>query len=129
MNLSWYSTLTKPLFTPNPSIFAPAWSILYILMALSMIYFIRKDTDKSKTAGCVLFIIQLLLNLLWPPVFFMFHQIQWAFIIACLMLLFTVLTATAFFRISKLSAVLLFPYILWLCFAIYLNYGFLVLNP
>lgn len=128
MNLDWYNTLNKPLFTPPSEIFAPAWLILYILIFVSLYIFIKTRTDKSKSFGILLFVIQMGLNLLWSPVFFYFRDMKAAFYVIILLVIFLILNIVSFYKISKISAILLIPYLLWVCFAIYLNYGFMVLN-
>lgn len=128
MDLNWYNTLNKPAFTPPANVFAPAWTILYLLMFLSLYIFIRSGSGKERILGVVLFSVQLLLNLLWSPAFFVWNNIGLSFFIIILLLIFLVMTIVNFYNVSKLSAVLLIPYLLWTLFATYLNYGFMVLN-
>ena len=128
MNMNWYENLNKPLFTPPAEVFAPAWTIFYGLILLSLVIFITTSTFKSKKAGYIYFSIQLILNFLWTPVFFAMQNIELAVVVIILMLIFIILTIIKFFEISRLSAFLLMPYLLWVCFATYLNFGYLVLN-
>ena len=128
MNLIWYETLNKPPFTPQSEVFAPAWTILYILIFLSLVIFLAKHTNNNKTAGVVLFIIQLVLNFLWSPVFFYWQNISLGFAVVLLLDIFVIGTIIAFYNVSRISALLLAPYLLWLIFATYLNLGFLILN-
>ena len=128
MDLTWYETLNRPPFTPPAWVFPPAWTILYTMMFVSLILVIRAKTLENKTNAIILFLTQLLFNFLWSPTFFYWHNIKMAFIIIILLLIFLVATIAFFYRISKLSALLLIPYLLWICFAIYLNFGFMALN-
>lgn len=128
MDLTWYETLNRPPFTPPAWVFAPAWTILYTMMFVSLFIVIREKTFENKTNAIILFLTQLLFNFLWSPTFFYWHNIKMAFIIIILLLIFLVATIAFFYRISKLSAFLLIPYLLWICFAIYLNFGFMVMN-
>ena len=128
MDLTWYETLNRPLFTPPAWVFAPAWTILYTMMFVSLILVIRTKTFENKTNAIILFLTQLLFNFLWSPTFFYWHNIKMALVIIILLLIFLVLTIAFFYRISKLSALLLIPYLLWICFAIYLNFGFMLMN-
>ena len=128
MDLTWYETLNRPPFTPPAWVFAPAWTILYTMMFVSLILVIRTKTFENKTNAIILFLIQLLFNFLWSPAFFYWHNIKLAFIIIILLLIFLVATIAFFYRISKISAFLLIPYLLWICFAIYLNFGFMLMN-
>ena len=127
-NPVWYESLKKPLFTPQPELFAPAWIFLYGLTTLSLFVYIYKQTNKNKTLGYIFFTIQLLLNLSWSPVFFYFQNIKLSFVIIILLVLSIILTLIFFYKISKIAAALLVPYLLWTCFALYLNYGIMVLN-
>lgn len=128
MDLTWYETLNRPPFTPPAWVFAPAWTILYTMMFVSLFIVIREKTFENKTNAIILFLTQLLFNFLWSPTFFYWHNIKMAFVIIILLLIFLVMTIAFFYRISKLSAFLLIPYLLWICFAIYLNFGFMVMN-
>ncbi len=125
----WYSSLAKPEFTPESWVFTPAWLFLYGLILLSLLVYKNTDSNSNKAAGYLFFCIQIVLNFLWTPAFFTQHDIKMSFIIICLMIVFVILNIIAFYRISKISAALLVPYIIWICFAAYLNYWFMVLNP
>ena len=124
----WYESLNKPAFTPPDSIFTPAWIYLYVLIFLSLFTFIYTKSDKDKKLGYFLFAIQMVLNLSWVPAFFYLKNITMSFVIIIFMLIFTFMTAAEFYKISKMSAALLAPYILWIAFAAYLNYGMMYLN-
>ena len=124
----WYESLNKPAFTPPNSIFTPAWIYLYVLIFLSLFTFIYTKSDKDKKLGYFLFAIQMVLNLSWVPAFFYLKNITMSFVIIIFMLIFTFMTAAEFYKISKMSAALIAPYILWIAFAAYLNYGMMYLN-
>lgn len=129
MDMSWYNTLIQPAFTPESWVFTPAWLFLYGLILLSLLVYKNSDSENNKMVGYIFFSVQLILNFLWTPAFFVLHNIPLSFAIICLLLAFVIVTTIEFFRISKISSALLVPYFLWLCFAVYLNYGFLMLNP
>lgn len=124
----WYESLNKPLFTPPDDIFTPAWIYLYVLIFLALFTFIYTKSEKDKKLGYFLFSIQMVLNFAWIPAFFFLKNITMSFVIIIFMLVFTFMTIAEFFKISKMSAALLVPYILWICFAAYLNYGMMYLN-
>ena len=128
MDLTWYNTLNKPAFTPPSWVFAPAWTVLYIMIFLSFVVFMVTKTEQDKTLGIWLFLTQLLLNFLWSPVFFYWKNISLSLVIIILLLAFLLLAIINFFKVSKLSAILLIPYFLWICYAAYLNYGFMMMN-
>lgn len=127
MNL-WYLTLEKPPFTPPPSYFPIAWTILYIMMGISFFTIIMQPATKQKYVAVNLFLVQLILNLLWSYIFFELQSITYALIDVILLLIFLIATIIYFFRLSKLAGYLLIPYLLQVIFATYLNIGLAILN-
>ncbi len=126
--MDWYNTLNKPFLTPPDSVFAPAWAVLYTLIAISLILFLKDGYRKEKRLALIFFLIQMTLNLIWSPVFFGMQNILLALLVICLMWFFIAATILLFFRHSKLAAFLLLPYLIWVSFAFYLNFGFFILN-
>ena len=127
-NMSWYSTLNKPFLIPPSYIFTPVWIFLYTLILISLILFLKGGYTKEKRLPLIFFSIQMILNLVWSPVFFGMQNIFAALIVIVLMWIFILLTIITFFKHSKLAAILLIPYLIWVSFAFYLNFGFYVLN-
>lgn len=78
--------------------------------------------------GYIYFSTQLILNLLWTPAFFYLQNILLAVIIIILLDIFVVLTIKSFYKVSKISGLILIPYLIWIFFATYINIGYLVLN-
>ena len=111
-----YKSLVQPKFSPPAYLFPIAWSVLYLLMSIAAI--LTKEND-----NCLkLYYSQLFLNILWTPIFFLFNNYLLA-LIDLLVLLGTVLYMTyLFYKENKRTVYLLFPYIMWLMFALYLNY-------
>lgn len=128
LNLNWYSALNHPPLTPPSWVFPPAWAGLYTMIFISFVLFALKRTEHSKISGFVLFFVQLLLNFIWPSIFFYFKNISMAFWVLILLDFAVLLTLIEFYKISKKSAYFLIPYFIWILFATYLNFGFLVLN-
>ncbi|MBO5949016.1 tryptophan-rich sensory protein [bacterium] len=126
-NSAWYNNLIKPAFAPNNELFAPVWTILYLLIFISLILYILTKKEE-KGAGYTYFTIQMILNLIWSPIFFFFQQITLALVVIILLDIFVILTIKKFYSISKLSAVLLIPYLIWILFATYLNFAYMILN-
>ncbi len=126
-NSLWYKNLIKPPFAPPDTIFAPVWAILYTSIFLALIFYIRKPSENKKQ-GYIYFVIQLVLNFAWSPVFFGMKNMALGLVVVLLMVIFTFLTVKNFFRVSKIAGILLIPYLLWIIFATYLNIGYLVLN-
>ena len=124
----FYKNLKKPAFTPKPVVFKIIWPILYFLMFCSLFTVIVKESGFIKKISLIIFLIQLCLNIIWSPVFFVLKKIKTAFIIAVLMTIFTGITTYLFFKISVFSGLLLVPYFIWLIFACILNYIFLIVS-
>jgi tryptophan-rich sensory protein len=121
---TWYSTLNKVSFNPPGWLFSPVWITLFLLMGISLYLVWIK---KAKTA-MIFFGIQLILNVLWSILFFGLKNPLLALIEIFILLIFILLTIIKFYKISKITAYLLIPYILWVSFAIVLNFGIVLLN-
>lgn len=123
----WYFSLTKPYLTPPVWIFAPVWSFLYLTIAFSFVlYFLKKDENKG--LGYLYFLVQMILNLIWTPVFFGTKNILLALIVIILMDVFIILTIKKFYEVRKFAGLILIPYLIWTLFATYLNFGYFILN-
>jgi len=125
----WYTSIRKPLWNPPNAIFGPVWTILYILMGISLfLVWKSRHTSGKKNIAYLLFAVQLLLNFLWSFIFFRLHRIDLA-LLEILMLWISILgTIIAFSQLSKTAAWLLVPYISWVSFASFLNYHIWILN-
>ena len=123
----WYYNLTKPPLAPPDWIFPPVWSILYFSMLVALLLYLFKPSQNKKS-GYIYFIAQLILNLLWTPAFFYLQNIVLALIVIILLDIFVILTIKSFYKVSKISGLILIPYLIWILFATYLNIGYLVLN-
>ena len=123
----WYYNLTKPPLAPPDWIFPPVWSTLYFSMLVALLLYLFKPSQNKKL-GFIYFIAQLILNLLSTPSFFYLQNIVLALIVIILLDIFVILTIKSFYKVSKISGLILMPYLLWILFATYLNIGYLVLN-
>jgi translocator protein len=125
----WFAGLAKPAFNPPNWVFAPVWTILYALMGLAAYLVYEKGPRESKVRrALVVFVLQLVLNVLWSVVFFGAHQILGAVLVIAILWVLILVTILLFSRISKAAAYLLVPYILWVSFAAVLNISLYVLN-
>lgn len=126
---TWYAGLNKPSFNPPSWIFAPVWTALFFLMGMAF-YFIWEASAKNKKAkgALVIFGIQLALNILWSYLFFGLQNPFYAFIEIIILWLAIVASIIAFNKIDKKAAYLLLPYILWVSFAVFLNFSLWRLN-
>jgi translocator protein len=125
---NWYAGLNKPFFNPPSWVFGPVWSLLYILMGVSLFLVWTSDIQKSKVRAYTAFGVQLVLNTSWSLVFFGL-QAPWAavFVIGALLAAIT-WTAWEFWRFSRMAVYLLIPYVLWVLFATALNVSIALLN-
>lgn len=126
-NSTWYTNLAKPVFSPPNWVFTPVWGFLYITLFSSLAFYIY-GFGENKNLGYLFFIIQMLLNVIWSPVFFGLKSILGALIIVILLDVFVILTIWKFFQVSKIAGILLIPYLIWILFATYLNIAYLILN-
>ncbi len=125
----FYSTLVQPAWAPGPSVFGPVWTALYTLIAIAAwLAWCKQGLVQSRNAF-VLFAVQLVLNAAWSWIFFVWQQGFLAFLDTIILLVFIFLTAVSFWKIRPLSALLLLPYFVWVCFAAWLNYVLWSLNP
>lgn len=126
---NWYAGLNKPFFNPPNWIFAPAWTILYVMMGIAFAYvWDDKTEDGLKSKAIKLFLFQLVLNLIWTPIFFYFQQPMIALGVIILLLAMIILTMIAFRNVDNKPFLLLIPYFLWVCFATCLNASIVYLN-
>ena len=124
---AWYYNLIKPPFAPPDWIFPPVWSILYLTLFMALLLYVFKPSQNKKS-GYIYFTTQLILNLLWTPAFFYLKNIVLALIVIILLDIFVILTIKSFYKVLKISALILIPYLIWILFATYLNIGYLIFN-
>jgi len=128
---AWYSALNKPFFSPPNWLFAPAWTLLYLLMGISL-YLVWESYHGFKKAQVLralkIFAVQLALNVLWSIAFFGLKSPLAGLIVIALLWLSILASILAFNKIDKRTALLLIPYILWVSFAALLNAAVFFLN-
>lgn len=125
----WFDALEKPALMPPGWAFGLAWTILYILMALAFAIVLHARGAKGRGAAIALFLIQLLMNLAWSPLFFRAHQVGSALGLILALVVVAGITTLLFWRIRRFAGMLLVPYLLWLAFASFLTYEIGRLNP
>ena len=126
---TWYSTIEKPAFTPPNWVFGPVWTILYVLMGIAAFLVWQKGLGTAAVkVALTWFLVQLVLNVSWAPVFFGLHRIGLALVVITLLWAAIVTTTFYFLRVSRPAAVLLLPYLLWVSFATALNASIWHLN-
>lgn len=126
---TWYAFLTKPELAPPNFVFAPVWTTLFVLMAIGAFIVWRKGfARKDVWVALSVYVVQLVLNTLWSIIFFGMQNPKMAFFEIIVLWAAIVTTIVLFARISKIAGLLLIPYIAWVSFAAYLNYGLWMLN-
>jgi benzodiazapine receptor len=125
---TWYAGLNKPFFSLPNWLFAPVWTVLYILMGLALYLFWQTESTQEKKSGNLFFFTQLVLNALWSIVFFGLHSPLGGVGVIVLLWVMILLTIVSFSRVSKLASYLLWPYLAWVTFASALNIAVAVLN-
>ncbi len=126
---SWYAALEKPSFQPPPYLFGIVWPILYALMAFALVNVIQARGSRWRGIAIGLFAAQLIVNLLWSPIFFGMHQVSFAFFWILVMIGLAVATTVVFARVRRIAAWLMLPYLAWISFAAILNFEVDRLNP
>lgn len=126
---AWYAALLKPELAPPNWIFAPVWTLLFILMGVAAGLVWDKGLSRREVKiGLGLFGLQLVLNTLWSIIFFGWQNPGGAFAEIIALWLMIAATIYAFYKVSRPAAWMLAPYIIWVSFAAYLNYAIWQLN-
>lgn len=124
-----FATINKPWFSPPAIVFPIAWTALYILMGISTYLVCENKTDKKfKKRACFIYLAQLLVNVLWTPLFFRFKLYLLSFFWILLLIILVGIMIIKFYKIKPLAGYLQIPYILWLIFASILNFSIYLLN-
>jgi translocator protein len=125
---SWYAFLLKPAFNPPNWLFGPVWTLLYILMGISLYLVWKQSPSRHRYNAMSLFFIQLFFNFWWSFIFFYFHDIGLALFDIIILWIFILLTIIYFAKHHKTAAALLIPYLAWVSFATILNAAIYQLN-
>ena len=127
----WYQSLNKLSFSPPNWIFGPVWTVLYAFMSIAIwvVY------EKSKKSDLIFsrkilsyYFCHLAVNFSWSFIFFYFHLIFFAFINILVLIITIILLMNLYFPRSKISFILMVPYLLWVTFAAVLNLGLYLIN-
>ena len=125
-----YSSFNTPSFAPPSIVFPIVWTVLYLLMGISsyLIYSNNIATKEKKNKALTIYGIQLVLNAIWPFIFFNLQMFLFAYILILVMILLVIYMIYLFYDISKIAAYLQIPYLAWLGFASILNLAIFILN-
>ena len=124
----WYPFLLKPFFNPPNYIFGPVWTVLYLVMGISLFLIWDSDATKFRTRALAVFSAQLLLNFLWSFLFFYLRSPLLALIDIMLLWWLISTMISLFVKINKTAGYIQIPYLLWVSFATVLNVSIWYLN-
>lgn len=125
----WFDALAKPNLMPPGWVFAAAWTILYVLLGLSLAMILHAHGASGRRKALILFALLLALTFAWPPVFFVWHEVTLALSLIAAMIVGTVGLVFLIWRIRIVAALLLYPFLGWLMFAAALTWQIMALNP
>lgn len=114
---TFYLSLNRPAWAPPPSVFGPAWTLLYLLMAIASWVVVRVDGATRARPKLALYVLQLLANALWSWLFFHFHNGAAAFGEVLVLWLLVAATLVTFWRTHWVAGALFVPYLAWVSFA------------
>ena len=122
----WYSQLVKSSYNPPDWIFAPVWTTLYLMMTFAIwLFWLSKKRDMNTI---YIYFIHILFNTTWSVIFFAFHNILLALINLMILIWLIVVLILRYRRVNNVSAYLMIPYLLWSCYALFLNFNLYNLN-
>lgn len=126
---AWFAALDKPAITPPGWVFGTVWPTLYLMLGLALALVICARGAPGRTIAIVAFLVQLICNFAWSPVFFGAKQASLAFLFIIVIFVLALATTFLFGRVRPLAAWLMVPYLAWLCFAGILAYQIDQRNP
>ena len=122
----WYSQLVKSNYNPPDWVFAPVWTTLYFMMTLAIwLYWHSKNRDMNTI---YIYFIHIVFNTTWSIVFFGLHKIFLALIVLMILIILIIILIIKFKRVNYVSLYLMIPYLLWSCYALFLNFNLYILN-
>lgn len=129
-NMNIYETINTPPLSPPEWLFPVVWSVLFTLMGISSawVYLKGKEEDKDASSALKFYALQLAVNFFWSIIFFNMRAFLFAFIWLILLWVLVLIMILEFKKISPKAAYLQIPYLLWLTFAAYLNFGIYLMN-
>ena len=122
----WYSELVKSNYNPPDWIFAPVWTTLYLMMTLAIWFYWHSKNREMNTI--YIYFIHVVFNTTWSIVFFGMHQIFLALIVLMILVILIIVLILKFKRVNYISSLLMIPYLLWCCYALFLNFNLYILN-
>jgi translocator protein len=124
----WYESLQRPALTPPNWVFGPVWTMLYIMIAVSIFLFVKNHKAGIGFGIYFLIALNLIANFSWTALFFRLQSPGLALIDIVVLDVSLIFMIYIFWQANRIASTLLLPYLLWVLFATYLNFSFYVLN-
>ncbi|MDZ7699164.1 MAG: TspO/MBR family protein [Deltaproteobacteria bacterium] len=128
MMTEWYESLQRPALTPPGWVFGPVWTVLYIMIAVSIFLFFRRTSARVSYGVILLLSAHLFANFVWTTIFFRLKSPGWALLDILFLDASLIVIVMLFWKRYKPASLVLTPYLGWVLFATYLNAGFYFLN-
>ena len=125
---TWYQQLAKPAFNPPDWVFAPVWTVLYLMIAVSGWRIWQHRAAPRRTSALSVYAVQLAANFAWSAAFFGMRSVAGGLIVITILLFVIAANLSAFWRIDRWAGILLMPYLAWVGFAAALNAAIWLLN-
>lgn len=125
----WFQSLAKPAIFPPPMWFGIVWSVIYVLIGLSLALIASAWGAYGRGFALIVFALHFIGNLAWTPVFFGMQEMTWGLYVLIYVVVSLLVVIAVFWKVRRSAALLLLPYLAWVCFATTLNYQFIALNP
>lgn len=126
-SMNIYQNINRPKLAPPGYIFPIVWTILYVLMGISS-YLIHRSNHKNKETALIIYYFQLLINFSWPIFFFNYQNFLLALAILFILNILVIILIKVTYSINHLASYLLIPYLIWILFALYLNFWIFIHN-
>ena len=125
----WFQNLRKPDIFPPPALFGIAWSVLFVLIGLALAFVASAWGARGRVLALAVFALHFAATLAWTPVFFAMKEMETALYILVFVVISLLAVVVLFWRVRRIAAALLLPYLAWVTFAAVLNYQFILVNP
>ncbi len=126
---AWFQSLEKPAIYPPPAAFGIVWGILYAVVGAALALVVSAWGAHGRGVAIILFALHFIGNLAWTPVFFGMQDMWLGLYVLIYVVVTLLIVIAAFWRVRKLAALLMLPYLAWVLFATALNWQFIVANP
>ncbi|AWW75187.1 tryptophan-rich sensory protein [Erythrobacter sp. KY5] len=125
----WFQSLTKPAIFPPTAAFGIVWGILYVIVGFALALVVSAWGASGRGLAIILFALHFIGNLAWTPVFFGMQEMTLGLYVLIYVAVSLLLVIAAFWRVRQIAALMMLPYLAWVCFAAVLNYQFIEANP